>query len=100
MVYARIPSIGGCLGESRHSCVAHPFDKGVGNALHEAYDRVQAWIDEVLAIDAYIGDREVDLRPGEIELSRPFGIASYSTTSKLRKPQYRLIALFGEANVR
>jgi hypothetical protein len=45
-----------------------------------------------VAIDAYIANREVGLRPGEIELSRPFGIASYSTTAKLRKLEYRQIA--------
>ena len=55
-------------------------------------DRIQAWIDEELVIDAYIADREIGLRPGEIELSRPFGIASYSTTAKLRKIEYRLLA--------
>ena len=55
-------------------------------------DRIQAWIDDELVIDAYIADREIGLRPGEIELSRPFGIASYSTTAKLRKIEYRLLA--------
>jgi len=47
-------------------------------------DRIQAWIDDEQVIDVYIGNREVDLRPGEIELSKPFGIAAYSTTAKLR----------------
>ena len=65
--------------------------------LRVTYDRIQAWIDDELVIDAYVGNREVDLRPGEIELSRPFGIASYSTTAKLRKLEYRLIAPSGEA---
>ena len=59
-------------------------------------DRIQAWIDDEAAIDAYIGSREVDLRPGEIELSKPLGIASYSTTAKLRKLEYRAIAAPGE----
>src|SRR5579871_481634 len=54
--------------------------------------RIQAWIDEELVVDAYIGDRAIGLRPGEIELSRPFGIASYATTAKLRKLEYRLIS--------
>ena len=54
-------------------------------------DRIQAWIAEELVIDAYVADREIGLRPGEIELSRPFGIASYSTTAKLRKIEYRLL---------
>ena len=52
-------------------------------------DRIQAWIGDEQIIDAYIGNRVVGLRFGEIELSKPFGIASYSTTSKLRKIEFR-----------
>lgn len=63
-------------------------------------DRVQAWIDDEAVIDAYIGDREIGLRPGEIELSRPFGIASYATTAKLRKLEYRLISPSGDGKGR
>jgi len=33
--------------------------------------------------------RKIDLRPGEIDLSIPFGIASYSTVAGLRKLEYR-----------
>jgi len=55
-------------------------------------DRIQAWIDEQPVIDVYIGNREISLRPGEIELSKPLGIASYSTTAALRKLEYRLLA--------
>lgn len=53
--------------------------------------RIQAWIDGEAVIDAYIGHRDVGLRPGEIELSAPFGIASYSTVARLRKIEYREI---------
>jgi len=53
--------------------------------------RIQAWIDDDPVIDADIGNRDVDLRPGEIDLSKPFGIASYSTTAKLRKIEYRTL---------
>jgi hypothetical protein len=52
-------------------------------------DRIMAWIDDEQVIDAFIGNRNVSLRPGEIELSKPLGIASYSTGSKLRKIEYR-----------
>jgi hypothetical protein len=55
-------------------------------------DRIAAWIDQQQVIDAYIATRLVGLRPGEIELSVPFGIASYSTTARLRKIEYRLLA--------
>jgi hypothetical protein len=52
-------------------------------------NRVRAWIDEELIIDVQIANREVSLRPGEIELSKPFGVAAYDTASKLRKIEWR-----------
>ena len=55
-------------------------------------DRIQAWIDGEPVVDTHIAARLVGLRPGEIELSAPLGIASYSTTARLRKLEYRLIA--------
>ncbi len=55
-------------------------------------DRIQAWIGDEQIIDADISNRVVALRFGEIELSKPFGIASYSTTAKLRKIEFRPIA--------
>ncbi len=54
-------------------------------------DRISAWIDDEQVIDAYIANREIDLRPGEIELSKPFGIASYSTSARLRRIEYRIL---------
>jgi hypothetical protein len=64
--------------------------------LRVTEDRIQAWIDSEAVIDAYIGNRDVGLRPGEIELSAPFGIASYSTVARLRRIEYREISS-GEA---
>ncbi len=55
-------------------------------------DRIQAWIDDGMVIDADIRGRKVDLRPGEIELSAPLGFASYSTVAGLRRIEYRKIA--------
>lgn len=52
-------------------------------------ERIQAWIGEEQVIDASIVNHDISLRPGEIELSKPFGIASYSTTAKLRKIEYQ-----------
>ena len=80
----------------------HNFESGRWYALRlrVTYDRIQAWIDDEMVIDANVGNREVGLRFGEIELSRPFGIASYSTTAKLRKLEYRLIPPSGDANAK
>jgi len=82
------------------TATTHDFEKGRWYALRLRVtdDRIQAWIGEEPVIDAYIGDKQVGLRPGEIDLSRPFGIASYSTTAKLRKLEYRLISPSGDGN--
>jgi hypothetical protein len=59
--------------------------------LRVTSERIQAWIGDEQVIDAAIGNRAVSLRPGEIELSKPFGIASYSTTARLRKIERRAL---------
>ena len=69
------------------------FDSGTWYALRlrVTADRIQAWINEEPVIDLYITSRLIGLRPGEIELSTPLGVASYSTIARLRKLEYRLI---------
>ena len=52
---------------------------------------IAAWIDQEQVVSVDLAGRQIDLRPGEIELSKPFGIASYSTTAALRKIEYRLL---------
>ncbi len=55
-------------------------------------DAIEAWIDDEQVIGVEYAGRQLSLRPGEIELSAPFGIATYSTTGALRKLEYRLLA--------
>ena len=52
-------------------------------------DRISAWIDDERVYDVGIGNRTISLRPGPIELSAPFGFASYNTEGVLRNIQYR-----------
>jgi hypothetical protein len=52
---------------------------------------IAAWIDEEQVIYVEYAHRTITLRFGEIELSKPFGIASYGTTAGLRKIEYRLL---------
>lgn len=54
-------------------------------------DRLTAWIDDQQVIDVGIVGRTIDLRPGEIKLSAPFGFASYATAGALRKIEYRAL---------
>jgi hypothetical protein len=67
------------------------FTKGRWYALRLLVtdDRIQAWIDDEPIIDVALEGREISLRPGQIDLSAPFGIASYSTVGALRKIEYR-----------
>jgi hypothetical protein len=54
-------------------------------------DRISAWIDNEQIINVVIGGRRIDLRPGPIKLSAPFGFASYNTVGAVRKVEYRLL---------
>jgi hypothetical protein len=51
--------------------------------------RIRGWIGDDLTIDADIKGRQVGLRAGEIELSRPLGFAAYSTVGGLKRVAYR-----------
>jgi|SRR5712671_5614691 len=51
-------------------------------------DRVRAWIDELLVVDADLRGHQLGLRP-EVLLSRPLGIASYATVAELRQLRWR-----------
>ena len=44
---------------------------------------IKAWIDDENVVDFTIGDKKLSIRP-EVELSKPFGIASWNTTAALR----------------
>jgi hypothetical protein len=45
--------------------------------------KIEAWIDAIKAVDFTIGDSKLSIRP-EVELSKPFGIASWNTTAAIR----------------
>jgi hypothetical protein len=50
---------------------------------------IEAWIDEQQVVYVDYNGREVGLRPGEIENSKPLGFASYRTVGALRNIEYR-----------
>ncbi len=52
---------------------------------------IAAWIDQEQVIGLDTANRTIGLRFGEIELSKPFGIASYSTVAAIRKIEYRVL---------
>ena len=70
-----------------------PYEKGHWYSLRLLVtdEGIDAWVDDELVISLATEGRTIGLRFGEIDLSAPFGIASYSTTSALRKIEYRLV---------
>ena len=46
--------------------------------------KIEAWIEQKKVVDVVITGRKVSLRFGEIEMSKPFGLASYSTSAAFR----------------
>lgn len=54
-------------------------------------DRIRAWINEEQVVNVSIAGRELSLRRGEIQLSKPFGFASYNTEGLLRKIEWRAL---------
>ncbi|MCB1237007.1 MAG: DUF1080 domain-containing protein [Verrucomicrobiae bacterium] len=47
-------------------------------------EKIEAWIDDRQMVDLEIGDKKISLRPGDIELSAPLGIASFMTRAQYR----------------
>jgi hypothetical protein len=59
--------------------------------LRVTSDAVYAWIDDAQVIGVDTTGVELSLRPGEIDRSIPFGIATYETVGALRNIEYRLL---------
>lgn len=54
--------------------------------------KIEVWIGKEKVIDANVAGKRISVRPGEIELSQPFGIATYQTTAALRDIQWRKVS--------
>ncbi len=53
--------------------------------------KIQVWVDEEKLIDVVHTDKKISLRPGDIELSQPFGFSTWSTTGALRNIKIRYL---------
>jgi hypothetical protein len=51
--------------------------------------KIEAWIDDDQKVDLELAGRKISLRPGDIELSVPIGIASFQTRSQFRNIVWR-----------
>ena len=50
---------------------------------------IKAWIDDKLFVDVETEGKSIDMRIGEIELSAPFGVATWMTSSAIRNVKMR-----------
>ena len=86
-----LSSLDGDDASENETSTSRTFEKGrwYSLALRVTDGWIQAWIDNEKIIEVATAGRKIDLRAGEMDLSTPFGIASYSTVAGLRKLEYR-----------
>jgi hypothetical protein len=58
--------------------------------------KVEAWLDDDQIVNVETEGKEIDMRPGEIELSKPFGIATFRTRAALRDIKLRTLDARGK----
>jgi hypothetical protein len=54
--------------------------------------KIQGWIDKEKLVDVALGEHKVGLRPGEIEMCKPLGVAVWQTSSALREIKFRRVS--------
>lgn len=54
--------------------------------------KIETWIDDEKSVDQILKGHRISLRPGDIDMSKPLGVATYQTTSLLRDIKYRKLA--------
>jgi hypothetical protein len=86
-----LSSLDGNDASENETAVYREFKNGRWYALRLRVtdELIEAWIDDERLIAVELAGREISLRPGDIELSAPLGIASWSTKAGLRKLEYR-----------
>ncbi len=53
--------------------------------------RIEGWLDSEKLVDVNTADKKISVRPGDIELSMPFGIASWQTAAVIRGVRWRSV---------
>jgi type 1 glutamine amidotransferase len=92
-----LSSIDGLDASENETTKYMKFDAGVWHKIRLRVTRelIQAWIDEEKIVDQSIAGRRISLRPGDIDLSVPFGVATWQTTGALRDVKIRPISASG-----
>ncbi|MEM9480857.1 MAG: family 16 glycoside hydrolase [Verrucomicrobiota bacterium] len=48
-------------------------------------DDIQVWLDGRIIVNAFIRDRHIGMRPGEVEQVQPFGLITWETVAEVRR---------------
>jgi hypothetical protein len=60
--------------------------------LRVTENKIEGWIDKEKLINVVTTGKRISVRAGDIELSEPFGLASWQTTAALREIKYRRVS--------
>ena len=87
-----LSSIDGMDASENETTTYRPFENGrwYRIKLRVTDSRIDAWIDDQQIVEQEITGRKISIRT-EVDLSRPFGIASWQTTAAIRKFRLREI---------
>lgn len=93
-----LSSIDGNDASENETSKSKKFEKGhwykIRVRVTEA--KIEAWIDEEQLLNVETKDKKITMRPGEIEMSKPCGIATFRTQAAFREIKLRVL---GEAKL-
>ncbi|HYE31148.1 MAG TPA: DUF1080 domain-containing protein [Methylomirabilota bacterium] len=89
-----LSSIDGADASENETTTFREFKEGVWHKfrVRVSEGRIQCWIDDDRVVNVITTERKISMRPGEIELSAPLGIASFRCESEIRKVEARTLA--------
>lgn len=88
-----ISSLDGLDASENETATMMPFEdkRWYAIRLRVTEEKIEGWIDDEKVVNVTLLDKKVGMRPGEIELCAPLGIASWTTTSGIRNIRIRAV---------
>jgi hypothetical protein len=89
-----ISSLDGMDASENETTQSMNFDSGrwYRIRLRVTQAKIQAWIDDEKLVDVVTTGRRISVRPGDIELSEPLGLAAWQTATALREIKFRRVS--------